>query len=193
MARISLATAEDLPEGDEDLLKSLSPKEGLPDEYHHLIEDPVRNIYRTVGQAPPVLEAFRDFGRVLWEECGVSSRRRELAILSTARAHDAAYEWHQHVRVGLKEGLTPTEIRAIGASDWAQFDADDRAIIEFATAFATQTLSLPVFSAFTERFSERGAVGLGTLVGLYTVIALLEDGFDIETKEPFVGWDLAGL
>jgi len=193
VARISLVTADDLPEGDEELLASLSSKEGLPNEYHHLIEDPVRNIYRTVGQTPPILDAFRDFGRVLWEECGVSPRRRELTILSTARAHDAVYEWHQHVRVGLKEGLTPTEIRAIGASNWAQFDTDDRGIIEFATAFATQTLSLPVLSAFTERFSERAAVGLGTLVGLYTVIALLEDGFDIETEEPFVGWDLTGL
>jgi alkylhydroperoxidase family enzyme len=193
MARISFATKDDLPEGDSELLESLSPKEGLPERYHHLIEDPVRNIYRTVGRIPPLLVAFREFGRAVWDECRLTPRQRELVILTTARTHGAAYEWHQHVRVALSEGLSTTELSALSDSDHASFSTDEQALIEFATKFARQELDRPTFDAFVERFDEQTAVGVGVLVGLYTVIALIGSGFDLETEEPFVGWGLAGI
>lgn len=191
MARIQLASHDDLPDEEEDLLESLSPKEGLPEQYHHLIESPVRNIYRTLGRAPPVLRAFREFGRTVWSECGVSARRRELAILATARSLNAAYEWHQHVRIGLKEGLSTGAIQALGAAEWGYFDGKDRAVVEFAAGFASRSVSRPLLDAFTEQYDEETAVRLGTLVGLYSVVGLVEAGFDLETEEPFVGWDAA--
>ena len=193
MVRIDLADPEDLPEENRESLESLSPKEGLPEEYHHLIESPVRNIYRTLGRSPPLLVAFREFGRTAWDECGLEPRQRELVILTTGRALDAAYEWHQHVRVGLSEGLTPEEIAAIGADDREVFEGRDRAVVEFAAGFATGSLDVPTLEVFVDYFDERTAVGTGILVGLYSVIGLIESGFDLGTEEPFVGWGLDGL
>lgn len=193
MVRIDLADPADFPDDQRDSLESLSPKAGLPAEYHHLIESPVRNIYRTVGRSPPLLLAFREFGRTVWAECGLEARERELVILATGRALDAAYEWHQHVRVGLSEGLTPEEIAAVGADDRAFFEGRDRALVEFAVGFATGTLDVPTLSVFVDYFDERTAVGTGVLVGLYSVIGLVESGFDLGTEEPFVGWGLDGL
>lgn len=193
MARIDLATRADMPDGQRDLLESLSPKEGLPEEYHHLIEDSTRDIYRTVGRVPPILADFRTFGRTVWAKCGLEPRERELAILSTARALDAAYEWHQHVRIGLEEGLTTEEIAAIGADDRRTFEGSDRALVEFAAAFATRSVDAPTLQVFVDEFDEATAVGTGALVGLYSVIGLIGDAFDLGTEEPFVGWGLDGL
>ena len=193
MVRIDLANPEDLPEDRRESLESLSPREGLPEEYHHLIESPVRNIYRTLGRSPPLLVAFREFGRTVWDECGLEPRQRELVILATGRALDAAYEWHQHVRVGLSEGLSPEEIAAVGADEREAFEGRDRALVEFAAGFATGSLDVPTLEVFVDYFDERTAVGTGVLVGLYSVIGLVESGFDLGTEEPFVGWGLDGL
>ena len=193
MVRIQLADPEDLPADRRESLESLSPKEGLPEEYHHLIESPVRNIYRTLGRAPPVLYAFREFGRTVWAECGLDARQREIAILTTGRALDAAYEWHQHVRVGLSEGLSPEEIAAIAADDRDFFEGRDRALVEFVAGFATRSLDAPTLEVFVDYFDEPTAVGTGVLVGLYSVIGLIGSGFDLGTEEPFVGWGLDGL
>lgn len=46
-------------------------------------------------------------------------------------------EWHQHVRVALDEGLTPTEIRAISSGDVDRFDASIAAIIDYTERFVT--------------------------------------------------------
>jgi alkylhydroperoxidase/carboxymuconolactone decarboxylase family protein YurZ len=193
MARIDLVDPDEFPEDRRGSLESLSPKEGLPEEYHHLIESPVRNIYRTVGRAPPLLVAFREFGRTVWSECGLEPRQREIVVLTVGRALDAAYEWHQHVRVGLSEGLSPEEIAAIGADDRNVFEGRDRALVEFAAGFATGSLDVPTLETFVDYFDERTAVGTGVLVGLYAVIGLVESAFDIGTEEPFVGWGLDGL
>jgi alkylhydroperoxidase/carboxymuconolactone decarboxylase family protein YurZ len=193
MARIDLVDPDEFPEDRRESLESLSPKEGLPEEYHHLIESPVRNIYRTVGRAPPLLVAFREFGRTVWSECGLEPRQREIVVLTVGRALDAAYEWHQHVRVGLSEGLSPEEIAAIGADDRNVFEGRDRALVEFAAGFATGSLDVPTLETFVDYFDERTAVGTGVLVGLYAVIGLVESAFDIGTEEPFVGWGLDGL
>jgi len=193
MARIGLADPADFPEDQRDSLVSLSPKEGLPEEYHHLIESPVRNIYRTVGRSPPLLVAFREFGRTVWSECGLSPREREIVILTVGRALDAAYEWHQHVRVGLSEGLAPEEIAAIADDDRGAFEGRDRALVEFAAGFATGSLGVPTLEVFVDYFDEPTAVGTGVLIGLYAIIGLIESGFDLGTEEPFVGWGLDGL
>lgn len=193
MARIDLVDPEEFPEDRRDSLATLSPRAGLPEEYHHLIESPVRNIYRTVGRSPPLLVAFREFGRAAWSECGLDPREREIVILAVGRALDAAYEWHQHVRVGLSEGLTPDEIAAIGADDRRFFEGQDRALVEFAAGFATASLDVPTLEVFVDHFDERTAVGTGLLAGLYAVIGLVESAFDLGTEEPFVGWGLDGL
>ena len=193
MARIDLADPEDFPEDQRGSLASLSPKEGLPEEYHHLIESPVRNIYRTVGRSPSLLFAFREFGRTVWSECGLEPRQREIVILTVGRTLDAAYEWHQHVRVGLSEGLAPEEIAAIGSDDRGAFEGRDRALVEFAAGFATGELDVPTLEVFVDYFDEPTAVGTGVLIGLYAIIGLIESGFDLGTEEPFVGWGLDGL
>ena len=193
MARIELASCEDLPEGDRHLLESLSAKEGLPREYHHLIDDPQRDVYRAIGRNPPLLEPFRTFGRTVWNRCGVGPRRRELAILTVAREFDAEYEWHQHVRIGLKEGLAPGEIHAIGAGEFESFSGDDRVLVRYVRSYVSGDVDDETIAAFVDTYDEAAVVGIGLLAGVYVTVALLADALQLETEEPFVGWDLSNL
>lgn len=193
MARIALADCEEVDPEQHDLLATLSATEGLPEEYHHLIEQPERNIYRAIGRTPSLLRPFRAFGRAVWEYCGLDDRCRELAILTVARAYDADYEWHQHVRVALKAGLSPETIAAVGARDFEAFSNRDRVLVAFVRSYVNGEMDDETFSRFVDTYSEPTAVGLGLLSGLYVVVALFGDAFELEPEEPFVGWDLSRL
>lgn len=193
MARIPLLDETDVPEEYRDLMVALSPKEGLPEEYHHLIEDPTRNIYRVLGHVPPILKAFRGLARVTWQECGLDSRERELVILTAARELESAYEWHQHVRIALREGLSVEEIRAIAENNEDPFTSRERALRAYVTAFVDGAVDADAHDSVRAHYDEAAVVGIGILVGIYLTIARLTDALDVEVEEKFVGWDLAGL
>jgi len=193
MARISLADAADLPEDQRDLIETLSTVEGLPEEYHHLIEEPERNVYRTVARQPGILEPFRDFGSAVWEHCGLSPRERELAILAVGAEMRADYEFHQHVRIALREGIEPEEIRAVVERDDGRFDEPEQAILAYARAYVNREMDDATCAAMVEAFDEPTVVGASLLAGVYTMIGLLGDALDLKTEEPFVGWDLERL
>lgn len=193
MSRIDLADREDLDPEYHDLLAALSAKDGLPEEYHHLIENPERNIYRAIARRQPLLEPFRAFVEAVWEHCGVDERKRELAILTVAREFDADYEWHQHVRVALKEGLSPEEISALGSRNTDAFLDRDRALVQYVRAYVNQDVDDETFLTFVEEYGESTVVGVGILSGIYVTVALFGDALELETQEPFVGWQLSGL
>lgn len=193
MARIDLAEAADRPEADRDLLRTMSTTEGLPEEYHHLIEEPERNIYRTIGRVPPVLRPFREYGQALWEHCGLTARERELVILTVGAELRADYEFHQHVRIALREGIPPDEIRAVVDGETSPFSDDERALMGYTRAFVNHEVDDATAAALAAAHDEPTIVGTSLLAGLYVVIGLLGDAVALETEEPFVGWALEGL
>lgn len=193
MARIDLADAGDLPEDRRHLVETLSTTEGLPEEYHHLIEDPERNVYRAIARRPPLLEPFRAFGRAVWEHCGLSARERELAILAVGAELRAEYEFHQHVRIALREGIDPEEIRAVVAGEDDRFDVDERVLLSYVRRYVTREVDDTVCGALAAAYDEPTVVGTSLLAGVYAMVGLLGDALALETEEPFVGWDLEGL
>lgn len=193
MSRIPLATKDDFSAEKTDLLRTLSPKEGLPSEYHHLIEDQTRNVYRSLGVNPPILERFRAFGQAVWQESGLTARDRELVILTLACHADSAYEWHQHVRVALAEGLSPEEIRYVAEGQDEAFTDAEAALMSYVRSYADGDVSDADHEDLAEHYDNSTIVGIGSLVGMYLFIALLVDALDVDVEEEFVGWDLSGL
>lgn len=195
MARIELRTEDDIPPEyrGRSLLGTLSDPEDLPPEYRHLLQERDRAVYRALAHNPPILEDFREFGRTVWAECGLDARTREIAILTAGRALDAAYEWHQHVRVALQSGVTRPEIEAIAEETDAEFAPDEQALIVFTRAFVLDSVDDAIFAAFVDAYDERTAVGVAILASIYLVVARFADAFGLEPEEPFVGWNLEGL
>jgi len=91
----------------------------IPEEYHHLFTDEYlgdRHIFRAWAHNPEVLEATLEYLNTLYDQLG--DRRKELVILTVARARSARYEWHQHVDIAREKGVTVDEMRAIGGGDF---------------------------------------------------------------------------
>ena len=191
MVRVPYVTKEDLSEEDRDLLRSF--RADTPEEYRHLLSTEERNVYRTLAHVPESLEQFRAFGGTLREELDLDPRERELVILTAASALRSAYEWHQHVPIGLAEGLSRQEILAISNRNYEAFEDFERTLVEYVDSYITGSVDDETYDALAACIDESKVVGIGLLAGIYLVISRQMDALEVETEEPFVGWDLENL
>ncbi len=176
MARIPLPTRD-----------ALSPE--LQDRWDRTAaRGPVLNIQRVFFANP----ALRVDALSAWRASGLDPRSRELVILRCAFRKQSRYEWHQHVRIARDAGVTDAEIN--GVRDWANsalFSAADRALLDYIDALADDPRPPDhVFTAFATGRSEADIVGVTFLATMYFQLAHVMSALDLETEEPFVGWEL---
>ena len=175
-----------------DFVESQRPQE-LPEEYRHLNQQAARNVYRVLAHEPALIEILRDYINVIWDQSNLTNSQRELVILSAARGMDSAYEWHQHVRIALLEGMTPDEIYDISENDLDDFDETEATLVCYARAAAQRNVTDGDVEALHNTFNVETVIGVTILVGVYVALEIHLNAFDVETEEPFVGWDLTGL
>lgn len=198
MARLPYVTRDDLPERHRPLLGSYSE---MGAEYTPHVASPPSGdsdtgsdvpprLYQAMANNPPILKAFRRMASTLRSECGLSERHREIVILTVARAMDAEYEWHHHVRIGRAVGLSVEEIRALADGRSEAFDAAEAALVEYTMHFVAGTVDVTHHDALAADFDEREVVGVAMLAQFYLGLSRVIDAFDLEIGEPFVGWDL---
>ena len=177
MARIPLPTRETLTD------------EALVQRWDRLAaRGPVLNVFRLFLANPDVeLNAFR-----VWRASGLAPRERELVILRCAYARQSTYEWHQHVRLARNEGISAAEIDAV--RDWrdaACFTESERVLLAYVDDLAERPRpSDAVFAAFAEGRTPAAVLGVTALITLYFQLAQIMAALDLETEEPFVGWDV---
>src|SRR4051812_48968595 len=118
---------------------------------------PVFNIFRTLAHAPKALSRFNSWGGyILSKRNDLAPREREIVILRTGFLCKSGHEWAQHVRIGLREGLTEDEIARIkqGAqAGWSQADA--ALILACDELHADQFVSDDTWSALARHFSQK--------------------------------------
>lgn len=180
MARLPFAQRSDLPENLEYVWDRNATNGVLP------------NIFRTMANNPVVWRAYLRLGNGLWSECGLDVPTRELAILRTAILQHSAYEWHQHVRIGRRAGLS--DGRIVGLHHWRASDLyseAERAILAYVDALAASDHPpADVHEALAEHFPSATVVGANLLVGYYLMTAKFLGAMEVETEGPFVGWQL---
>lgn len=175
-----------------DLVESQRP-DSLPEKYSHINQQAARNVYRSIAHEPELVRTLRAFIGACWDHAGLSDRERELVLLAIAREIDSAYEWHQHVRIALLEGLTPAEIRRVAAGEFDDFEETERLVMAFAQAAAGGEATDADVDALRDRYEVQEVAGITALVSAYVCLDVILTTLDVETEEPFVGWDLAGL
>ncbi len=195
MARIPLLDYDELPDEyeEQELLSSFRTRDELAPEVRDIMASDERNVYRALGHVPGALDEFRQMGGVLWEQAGMSMRERELAVLTVARTTGSHYEWHQHVRIGLSEGLSREEIKAIGEADLEDFDIEERALMEYTAGVVEGEVDRGLHDAMAVHYDTDEIVAVNMLVGMYLTIARAMDALDVEVEEPFLGWKLENL
>ena len=189
MARIDYADPADLPEDKRHLLDSLSEGEGGD---HGLRSDRL-NVYRLLGRNPAVLEGFREYLGTVWDGAGLDAHEREVVILATARAADSRYEWHQHVRVALDEGMAPETILAIARGEPDHLSDAHAALLEYVEAVVAGDVDDDAHDRLAAHYDEPTILGIATLAGNYLGLAHVFAALDVDLEVEFVGWDLEGL
>ena len=162
----------------------------IPDEYHHLFTDEYlgdRHIFRAWAHNPEVLEATLEYLNVLYDQLG--QRRKELVILTVARARGARYEWHQHVDIARDKGVETAEMRSIGGGDLSGFDDEEFVLLQYAEAVATGEVTDQIHAALETAYSPAEIVAIGLLVDFYVGLCNYVAAVDLPFEGgEFVGW-----
>lgn len=171
-------------------------QDDLPEEYRPLFDidedagpGSVINLWRAMANNPAILKSNMLWMNTLWEESG-DSRLRELVIMAAARGQKSEYEWHQHVSIGRREGLTDAEMLDIEAGDYEAFDPRETAALQYADAVVAGDVDDATHEALAEWFDDGDIVALAMLLGSYVATALFLDALGVEPRDQFVGWRL---
>lgn len=119
----------------------------------------------------------------------LARRLVELIILLVVRDAGAQYAWSVHEPTARKEGLTPAVIEAIRARQEPDFARDDERLVYQVVKelLATKTLSEPTFDRAKSAFGETGVIEAVTCAGLYGMIGLVLNSFEIPPRPGMPG------
>ncbi|MDR6660838.1 alkylhydroperoxidase family enzyme [Tardiphaga robiniae] len=131
-------------------------------------------------------------GKAVWEltkamaaESSLPSAVREIAILVTGAHFKSGYELYAHVRVAELKGLSDEKLATIVAGQ-RPIDLDRSEAVAYDMAFALVNggvLPELTYKAAVEQFGARGAAELSYLIGLYCMVSMTLNTFDVPVPE----------
>ena len=141
------------------------------------------NIFTTLARHPALVRRWLPFGTVMLTG-ELPPRDRELLILRTGWHCRSAYEWGQHVRIGLAAGVTREEIDRVPAGPtapgWSPFDA---ALLRAADELhADGCISDQTWAVLAGRYDERQLIEVPMLVGQYHMVAFTLNSLGIQRE-----------
>jgi 4-carboxymuconolactone decarboxylase len=132
------------------------------------------------------------FGKPVWEltktmvsKPSLPPAVREVAILVTGAHFKSAYELYAHVIVAERRGLTDEKLATIVAGQRpVDLTRQEAVAYDFASALVGGGV-LPelTYRAAVEQFGEHGAAELSYLVGLYCLVSVTLNTFDVPVPE----------
>jgi alkylhydroperoxidase family enzyme len=141
------------------------------------------------------------FGDPIWQLTkalsiapGLPRQVREVAILVTGAHFRAAYELYAHVIAAEQRGLSDTKLATIVAGQRPPDLTEDEASAYDVAAALNRGGVLPelTWRVAVQRFGPHGAAELVYLVGLYALVSMTLNGFDVPVPEDVPGVSKAG-
>ena len=173
-----------------DRVQYITSREGVPKEhrhhYHAIAESRggVRGPFSVLLNSPELAGRIGHLGAYVRFEGELPDADRELAILTTARAFDCAYEWAVHEPIAKDAGV-PDRTIDIVADSGAVDDLDDgeRVVVEYGRElFENHSVSDDTFDAAFDRFSESGVTELTGTMGYYAMLACALNAFAVSPE-----------
>jgi 4-carboxymuconolactone decarboxylase len=143
----------------------------------------VLNIFRTMAHSPSALRRFMEWGGyVLSKRNSLPAREREIVILRIGFLCMSGYEFTQHTRIGLAEGLTPEEIAAIKAGpDASNWSAPDRALLKASDELhRDHFITDATWSELKQHFDDKQCMDLVFTAGQYTQVSMILNTFGVQ-------------
>lgn len=162
------------------------PLAPLPDSVAARVREtgaPGANLYRALGNAPRLLEAWIDFAWALREHCDTSRRLRELVILRTAQCMLSQYEWNQHRFMAAEAGVD--EHRVAELSMWRTspaFTDAERAALALTDSLIDGHVPDQVNATVDEHFGPQARVELTLTAAFYCAVPRLLDALRVPVE-----------
>jgi 4-carboxymuconolactone decarboxylase len=131
--------------------------------------------FNVMLRSPDLGDRLQKVGEYVRFKTSIPPRLTELAILVTARAWTAQYEWYAHYQYAVKAGLPPAVADDIAAGKRpTKMEGDEAIVYDFTRELIdTKQVSDANFNAMKDKFGERGVVDLVGLVGYYHIVSML--------------------
>lgn len=132
--------------------------------------------------SPEVAGRAAHLGAYIRFESTLSPAERELAIITTAREFDCAFEWAAHATLAQEAGVRDAAIEAIANNGELSELTDDEALI---VGYGREILrahrvSDDTFAAAKARFGEQGVTELTATIGYYGMLACALNAFEVQ-------------
>jgi alkylhydroperoxidase family enzyme len=145
----------------------------------------VLNIFRTLAHAPKALTRFLEWGGyVLSRRNSLSPRDREILILRIGYLCRSGYEFTQHTRIALEEGLTREDIARVKAGAAADgWSGAEATLIRAADELhADQFISEATWQALGVHFDQKQCMDVVFTVGQYTQVSMMLNTFGVQLE-----------
>ena len=131
--------------------------------------------FNVMLRSPDLGDRLQKVGEYVRFKTSIPPRLNELAILVTARAWTAQYEWYAHYQYAMKAGVPPAVADDIAAGKRpTKMQGDEEVVYNFTRELIdTKQVSDATFNAVKEKFGERGVVDLVGLIGYYHIVSML--------------------
>jgi len=130
--------------------------------------------FNTWLRSPVLADRLQKVGEYVRFNTSLDKRINEMAILMTAQAWGATYEWYAHAPLAIKAGLDPAVVKAIGTGRKPDNMKDDEAIVwEFTTQLRRDhSVDDAIYAKALEKFGEQGIIDLIAVNGYYDVVSM---------------------
>lgn len=157
----------------------------MGDEHKEALKDfgpNILNIFRTLVRAPKALTRFNAWGGyVLSRRNDLPAREREIVILRTGFLCKSGYEFTQHTRIGLQEGLTADDIERIKRGADAGWSPADAALIQASDELHhDQFITDDTWRALAAHFTEKQCMDVVFTTGQYTQVSMMLNTFGVQ-------------
>jgi len=136
-------------------------------------------------RSPEMADRMQKVGEQIRFHSSVPRKLNEFAILITARAWNAKYEWYAHYPLALQAGLEPAV-----AADLAQgrrprgMSPDEAAVYDFSTELRRdRKVSDATFAAAQTLLGDQGVIDLIAVNGYYDLVSMTLNVAEVATPE----------
>lgn len=134
---------------------------------------------------PGIGKAIWDLTLAMTANATLADNVRQIAILVVGASYNAAYEIYAHIAVAEREGMTAERLATLVA-DVKPADLGKEESVAYDMAYALSrggTLPEPLYRLAVNTFGQHGANELIYLVGLYALVSVTLNGFNVPVPE----------
>jgi 4-carboxymuconolactone decarboxylase len=145
----------------------------------------VRGPFAVLLNSPDLAGRIGHLGAYVRYESGLPDAVRELAIITTAREFDCAYEWAAHEPIAREAGVREAAIDAVADREAPDDLTDTEAlVVRYGRhLFRDHGVPDPLFEEAKAEFGVEGVVELTATMGYYSMIACVLNAFEVTPGE----------